>query len=320
MKYHETTFEDYIVSNSISSLHSVIERNYKKYPDKMEDIHNIVFYGPPGSGKYTQSLLLLKNYSPSELKYDKRVTITSNKVTSYYKISDIHIEVDMGMLGCNAKGIWHDIFTHFNDIINAKSNKVGFILCKNFHEIHNELLDIFYSYMQRSLKKNPVKFILITESVSFIPDNIIECCEVINIPRPSRTAYNTCLGRRMPSGLNLSELENIKNIKDNLDLVDMYKSICEKIIYHIDADNISKWSEFRDNIYEIFTYNVDVHKCVWYILSHVLSMYKELNTCKIMENTYTFLKFFNNNYRPIYHLEWYFLFLKSEIMKYKNKN
>jgi DNA replication protein DnaC len=68
MKYHETTFEDYIVSNSISSLHTVIERNYKKYPDKMEDAHNIVFYGPPGSGKYTQSLLLLKNYSPSELK------------------------------------------------------------------------------------------------------------------------------------------------------------------------------------------------------------------------------------------------------------
>ena len=59
------------------------------------------------------------------------------------------------MLGCNAKGIWHDIFTHFNDMINAKSNKVGFIICKNFHEIHNELLDIFYSYMQRSLKKKP---------------------------------------------------------------------------------------------------------------------------------------------------------------------
>ena len=161
---------------------------------------------------------------------------------------------------------------------------------------------------------------MITESVSFIPDNIIECCEVINIPRPSRTAYNTCLEKRLPSGLNLSELENIKNIKDDLDLVDMYKTICEKIICNIDSDNIAKWSEFRDNIYEIFTYNVDVHKCVWYILSHVLLIYKELDTCKIMENTYTFLKFFNNNYRPIYHLEWYFLFLKSEIMKYKNKN
>jgi hypothetical protein len=226
----------------------------------------------------------------------------------------------MELLGCNAKVLFNEVYNHIIDIFSTRSNEVNYIICKNFHCIHSELLDIFYSYMQRSFKKNPVKFILITESVSFIPDNIIECCEVINIPRPSRTAYNTCLGKRLPSGLNLSELENIKNIKDDLELVDMYKTICEKIIFHIDSDNIAKWSEFRDNIYEIFTYNVDVHKCVWYILSHILCIYKELDNCKIMDNTYSFLKYFNNNYRPIYHLEWYFLFLKSEIMKYKNKN
>ena len=60
MKYHETTFEDYLVSNSISSLHTVIERNYKKYPDKMEDAHNIVFYGPPGSGKIYTIITFIK--------------------------------------------------------------------------------------------------------------------------------------------------------------------------------------------------------------------------------------------------------------------
>ena len=52
----------------------------------------------------------------------------------------------MGMLGCNS-AIWHDIYTHLNDMLNAKARKV-FVVCKNFHEIHNELLDILYSYMQ----------------------------------------------------------------------------------------------------------------------------------------------------------------------------
>ena len=38
-----------------------------------------------------------------------------------------------------------------------------------------------------------MKFILITEELSFIPDNIYNCCEVIHVPRPSRTLYNKCL-------------------------------------------------------------------------------------------------------------------------------
>jgi DNA polymerase III delta prime subunit len=217
-----------------------MERNYSKYPKNMEDMHNLVFYGPPGSGKYTQVLRFLKNYSPSELKYEKRVTVTSNKVTGYYKISDVHMEVDMGMLGCNSKGIWHDIFTHVNDMLNAKSKQVGFVVC---------------------------------------------------------------------------DLENIKNIKDTFNVTDMYETICGKIISQIEADEISKWSDFRDHIYDIFTYNIDVHKCVWKILYHVLSHNDALNKTSIMEKTYTFLKLFNNNYRPIYHLEGYFLFLKMEIMK-----
>ena len=116
MKYHETTFEDYLSANSITSLHPVLERNYNKYPENMEDSHNIIFYGPPGSGKYTQTLLFLKRYSQSNLKYEKRVTITSNKVVSYYKISDIHIEVDIELLGCNAKTLWNTIYFQILDI------------------------------------------------------------------------------------------------------------------------------------------------------------------------------------------------------------
>tara|TARA_Y100000816_G_C26098936_1_gene582049 strand:- start:352 stop:1299 length:948 start_codon:yes stop_codon:yes gene_type:complete len=315
MKYHETTFEDYIVSNEKSSLHPVLERNFKKYPKNMEELHNLIFYGPPGCGKYTQVLLFLKQYSQSGLKYEKRVTITSNKVPSYYKISDVHIEVDMGMLGCNSKAIWHDIYTHLNDMLNAKARKVGFVVCKNFHEIHNELLDIFYSYMQSSPNTNVVKFILITEALSFIPDNILECCESIHIPRPSRSAYSTCIGKRLHNDFQLDTLDNIKNIKDSILVVDMYRNICQEIIEFIEAEEIVKWTEFRDKIYDIFTYNIDVHKCIWMILSNILERNKIEEIAPIVAKTYTFLRLFNNNYRPIYHLESYFLFLKKELMK-----
>ena len=36
----------------------------------IEDIENILIYGPPGIGKYSQALLILKHYSPSKLKYE----------------------------------------------------------------------------------------------------------------------------------------------------------------------------------------------------------------------------------------------------------
>ena len=51
--------------------------------------------------------------------------------------------------------------------------------------IHSELLDIFYSYMQSLKYKNlHIVYVLITENISFIPDNILERCQVVPVKRP----------------------------------------------------------------------------------------------------------------------------------------
>ena len=47
--------------------------------------------GPSGSGKYTQALRFIKKYSPSELKYDKRITLNNDKYKYIYRISYIHL-------------------------------------------------------------------------------------------------------------------------------------------------------------------------------------------------------------------------------------
>ena len=68
---------------------------------------------------------------------------------------------------------------------------MGILVCKNFHKIHSELLDIFYSYMQNMKHKNlNLKYILLTEHVSFIPDNILERCKIISFNRPTKTKYS----------------------------------------------------------------------------------------------------------------------------------
>lgn len=316
MKFHETHFEEYLSANQKMNMHPKLNKIYEKFPNDVNKLKNIIFYGPSGIGKYTQMLSSIKKYSPSELKYEKKISITYDKQQYYIKISDIHYEVDMSLLGCNSKLLWHSIYQQIIDIISAKNEKSGIIVCKYFHEIHSELLENFYSYMQsnNSMNINLIYFI-ITEEISFIPDNILNCCDVINISRPTKTQYNKCILNKLNTKIKLENITNIKNIKSvntfNEDMMLQYKIICNKIIDNlINVENL-KYLKFRDLLYDVFIYNLDITDCIWYILSKLVELNK-INTShlsNILIETYGFFQYYNNNYRPIYHLENYLLYL-----------
>jgi hypothetical protein len=317
MKFYETHFEEYTTENARVNLHPKLNALYEIFPNNINELKNLIFYGPNGTGKYTQMLKSIKKYSPTELKYEKKISVTYNKQQYYFKISDIHYEIDMSLLGCNSKLLWHEIYQQVIDIISAKTEKSGIIVCKYFHEIHSELLENFYSYMQ---KNNAItidlKFIIITEEISFIPDNILNCCEIINISRPTKTLYVKCLKNKLPNKL---KLENITNIKVlhlyNEDLMLQYKIICNKIINNIVNVNEIQFLKFRDVLYDIFIYNLDITDCIWYILSTLVEQkkIKMEQLSNVMIKTYCFFQYYNNNYRPIYHLENYLLYLSKQI-------
>ena len=136
MKYYETHYEDYINAVKKYNIHEELIETINKFPQKNNELTNLIFYGPTGVGKYSQVLKIIQKYSPSELKYDKKITIQTDKQTYNYRISDVHYEIDMSMLGCNSKLVWHEIFFQIVDIIAVKADKFGIILCKNFHLIH----------------------------------------------------------------------------------------------------------------------------------------------------------------------------------------
>lgn len=317
MKFHETHFEEYIVSNQKEDLHPKINKIYQKFPSKINELRNLIFYGPQGVGKYTQMLKSIKKYSPTELKYEKKISITFNKQQFFFKISDIHYEIDMSLLGCNSKLLWHDIYMQIIDIISAKTEKSGIILCKYFHEIHSELLENFYSYMQQNNANSiDLKFILITEKISFIPDNILNCCEIINIARPTKSLYAKCIKNKLPTSMKLENIANIKNMNNVLDPLMMpHKIICDKIIDSIIKIDELKFLKFRDLLYDIFIYNLDITECVWYIISTLISQkkIKDKDVSPLLLKTYTFFQYYNNNYRPIYHVENLMFYLASLI-------
>lgn len=380
MKFYETHYEEYINSLEKYNLHDELKNKIKTFPNCISNFGNIIVYGPSGIGKYTQVLNIIKKYSNNDLKHEKKITCQTEKLQYTYHISDIHYEIDMSLLGCNSKILWYEIFLQIMDIITIKQEKIGIILCKNFHEIHTELLEIFYSYMQHCNNCNSlikIYFIILTEHISFIPNNIINCCRIINIGRPSIDKYkkindnfnnyfqltnypnniesnNTEIIKKecevINENNNLLTIENFinrttylqKSCNDNkivynnenitkvLDLIDkdsitnikefksfslikniyevpkdIFNIICDNIIQEIINYNNISFTGFRDIIYDILIYNIDICECLWYIVKFFIDNDKlsKNNISKILKKIFIFLKYYNNNYRPIYHLE-----------------
>jgi ERCC4-related helicase len=273
----------------------------------------------------------------------------------------------MSLLGCNSKLLWHEIFFQIVDIIAVKQEKVGVIICRNFHLIHTELLEIFYSYMQQynhSQTNIKIKFFILTEHISFIPTPIINASHILHIGRPSKKQYlemailnnmninmnmnmnesknklfiqrisdtKPKFGLRNQSNqiqtnqckdiLNDIELEGILNIKEirSFNLLDssseipkdIFNIICDNIIKEINSPRILVFTNFRDTLYDILTYNLDMTECLWYILRYYIDN-KQLSTTDISDiltKTYTFLKYYNRQRISIIHIAIkYFFFL-----------
>lgn len=313
MKFFETHYDEYINNVKKNNLHTKLIKYYSKFPKSLENLGNLIFYGPSGVGKYSQFLYSIKKYSVSDLKYEKRISLTYEKKQYFFKISDIHYEIDMSLLGCNSKALWNEFFNQVVDILSAKEHKNGIILCKNFNNIHSELLDNIYSYFQDNNSKSvSIKFILLTDSVSFIPDTILNCCEIINVSRPTRVSYNKCLSKNILQNVNINSITNIKCLYDNSeDIFVPHRLICDKIICSMLNIKGLNYVKFRDILYDIFVYNLNMYDCVWYILVSLSSRnsFPPEETSSILLKTYKFFKFYNNNYRPIYHLESYLFYL-----------
>lgn len=365
MKYYETSYDEYITSVCQYNLHPELLPIYNTLPKLAINFENIILHGAAGVGKYSQCLSILKRYSNSELKYDKKLTVQTDKSQYIFRISDIHYEIDMSLLGCNSKSLWHDIFLQIVDIVSVKSEKVGIIVCKNFSKVSNEILEIFYSYMQQynsNAYAIRIKYILLTESVSFIPSRIVTACNIIRIKRPTKDKYmelithtqnaqlsctsphdfiprinnvvppneTTRIARRNnssnvirdihPNGiLNLKEVRSFSLLSNSNELPnDVFNLVCDNIIRDIENINDVSLTNFRDILYDMLTYNLEVHDCLWYIIKHFIEHGKvsTVETSDILTKTHSFLKYYNNNYRPIYHLESMMLYITIKVHKF----
>lgn len=316
MKFFETRFDEYVSTCVKHNFHPKIKTMVDKFPEQLLSLKNIILYGPSGVGKYTQALNIVHRYSPSGLKYEKKTIIPYSNGKNQYvcKISDIHYEVDMSLLGCNAKTLWHDIHGHIVDIIGGTSHKTGIVLCKNMQLVDHDLMETLFSYMQDSCMTLPIqlRYLFITEGVSFLPDNIVQCCETIPVPKPRTVSVKKHARKFNPDITDdgLSRTINLKSLYSPLShgQVEVFEIIVRNIVTIVTGgiDNVV-FANLRECIYDLFVYDSDIHLCMWSVLSTLIKADYIDPLCIDMcvENTFEFFKLYNNNYRPIYHVEAY---------------
>ena len=315
-----------IINNYNSSK---VTSKYSSYFDSLDDdlnnMPNILFYGPPACGKYSEALRLINKYSPSQLKYEKKIIINITKNEHIIKISDIHYEIDLENLTCNSKILFNNIYIHIVDAIKNSKNKSGIILCKNFHLISNEILEIFYSYCQKNIFNNlTIKFIILTEHISFIPKNIVDKFKILYYSKLSNTNYiklSNKYNKKLLQNADCNLIDNLNNINiikyidlndENMKFLDIKKNICDNVVSII--INKNQYNYIRNVLYDILIYNLNIYECVQYIIEKVITNYngnknKSIVYNNILIQTCNFFKYYNNNYRPIYHLESYILYL-----------
>lgn len=367
MKYYESSFEDYILSSSKTNIHPELDDFIHALPSDISTFKNLILYGPSGVGKYTQALNIIKLYSKSNLKYERKLFINTDKYEKkkeartekakaanikrlefVNRISDIHYEVDMAILGCNSKTLWHEIFFKIVDIVSAKQEKVGIILCRNFHHIYNELLEVFYSFLNNPLQQFNVNiyFILLTEHVGFLPENIQQCFEMVHVKRPesdkcvkitnkndhvligenSRMVSYSQFYKHLQENLdyfgadcltNLKELHGLKR-KDKTEIPrDIFNVVVDNIIQKMYKPESIHIQSFRNDIYDILIYDINVSEFICHIIFYIIEnrTVSAEDIHAILKETVTFFKYYNNNYRPIYHLESIIFFIINKIHK-----
>ena len=290
-------FVDYIKQVQSSNLYPYHEKKYETY----KSYPILFFYGPPGTGKYSQALYFLRTITGSTLQYEKKMLIELPKFDFMIKMSDVHYEIDMALLAYSNKTVWHSIYKH---IVEVDRGRRSYIVLKHFDKITPEILDILYFYIH----DNRMKFLCITEHLSFIPNNILNEAYSVSFYHKSVIRVKDTLEQSSITKERLYETKNIHYLRDNLQVKE-YNLICDPILQSIQAlPKHTDIRQFRNQLYNILIYGLDVYECIWYILDH-LHISDDHKMVKIIQEVDTFGKFFQNNYRPIYHLEKIFLYI-----------
>tara|TARA_Y100001970_G_C13870948_1_gene668973 strand:- start:153 stop:698 length:546 start_codon:yes stop_codon:yes gene_type:complete len=163
-----------------------------------------------------------------------------------------------------------------------------------------------------------------TTNVSFISESIRTCSYILSVSVPTDERYKACkLSAANRKGT--QRMLNLKYVKsDTSQLNCSWTHICNKIIELMfppgNPENtpISMF-QIREFLYMLLIYNFDIYQCMWYIFEKCIKdkhIVLDINDNEeISTSIAQMFKLYRGNYRPIYHLERFILYIIAKKVK-----
>lgn len=244
----------------------------------IESHNHYIVYHPCCMYNYCYTLSNLKEISPSLLKYNRKTTILFNNDYLHFQTSDVHIEIDFELLGVNEYSIFFQLFRHIKENMILNTMESFYIVCLHYQEIKKELLDIFYTF----LDETKISFILCCSQLSFLPENMMKRCIIKKHKHPT------------------SNLKYKKRYEERMNHISN-EIICQKMSFF----------EWREKLYQLLIFNYNIQDCFSYLIFDLIEKkyIRQEHMDAFFKKYFKLITKFNNNYRTIYHLEHFIIYL-----------
>lgn len=275
-------------------FHPAIISDLDQFPTDLAEMPSIIISGPQAAGKRTLGLVVVAGFSPSAMRYEKKLYIGESprrqEDAPCVPMSDVHFEVDMSLPCFGNKAGWSSAHKAIVDAVEIRKDKYAFVMCTNFHLADRDLLRVFSNFMDSGVDGVNLRYILITEHYSRLPLEIRQMARRIAVPTAHRATA------RAPS------LEEA-SASAALD------AVCSRAGAMMPA--------LRHAIYAGLTRNMDISGWAW----HLFRRWKELGGDAVeprvdliaLDALIVFHEKSGRSYRPIFHLERLALFLGTLI-------
>ena len=325
-KYMPVTFEDSnFQEDTITKLKNIAS---------IDTFHNLLLYGPGGSGKYTMAMMVLQQiygndvYNKSLMKFKFNINGNEKEIDIFNSI--YHYEIYLSDNNSYDKLIIIELLKKLSETRNVISNGFSIVVIKNAHyltdDIFNALKNINEKYYENC------KFILLANTLTNVSRLQFGFFFFVRMPMVSATVLanhfqDLCKNEKIK--ITLPQINTIiKKNGHNLNRIYIEMDLmlqngeyfvyttevvnkCDHIIELINTKNIANISAIRKELYNLTSINIDKGEFITYIFNYYITKIADKNNFITLSNEISVK--INKSYRELIHLEYYLIAIMSII-------
>jgi hypothetical protein len=227
----------------------------EKYKNiNVDEMSNLLFYGPPSSGKTIKIYALLASIFDKKVYDLKNITYEEDRKIIIYKASIYHIEINPINLGSNEKLFIQGFLKSYIQTRNIGLDIPKIILIKNAHQLTKQTQMALRKYIEKYIYT--CKFIFEVNNLSCFLDTLVSRCMLFRIPLPKYEDIKLCIKNFSKRGnISIDDIMIDEIIRESNKISKSYnlKKIFGYYLYYV-STNKKFIFLYYDKFFEILNY------------------------------------------------------------------